>query len=382
MADTIRLSGDYKYNSYKAQGVTSTVIDASDASWIVSNSGSPTNRYPVSVYDGSDVSLLGGRINGTVRLDNDWTKAYVNSAAILVKGSDDVLIRDWRISQAWDGIRVVGDKNDGFTIDSVWLSDIRDDAVENDAGLSGTISNSLFDGVFMGISTGTPNAANQGNVVTVDDVMIRMETYLYKGMDTHGSPFKVYDNGPKMKIYNSVFAIEEVNHRSDNALERAWEKTIDASGNYYLNLSDEPLPDDYPLPPKGFIVLQGKEASTLWDAARSEQIAEITGGAAASVKVPAAAAGGEAVPVTFGLVAAYVSGDVTLGSGGRVTGWSDSSGRGNDLTAAGNPMLVADATPTGQDAIVFDGAGDLLNRELHPEGSCPRAMQIARCSSW
>ena len=198
-----------------------------------------------------------------------------------------MLIQDWRISQAWDGIRVVGDKNDGFTIDSVWLSEIRDDAVENDTGLGGTISNSLFDGVFMGISTGTPNAANQGNVVTVDDVMIRMETYLYKGMDTHGSPFKVYDNGPKMKIYNSVFAIEEVNHRSDNALERAWEKTIDASGNYYLNLSDEPLPDDYPLPPKGFTVLQGKEARAFWDAARSEQIAEITGGGtvAAAVRV-------------------------------------------------------------------------------------------------
>ena len=62
MADTITLSGDYKYKSYKAQGLTSTLIDASDASWIVSNSGSQTNRYPVSVYDGSDVSLVGGRM--------------------------------------------------------------------------------------------------------------------------------------------------------------------------------------------------------------------------------------------------------------------------------------------------------------------------------
>ena len=51
-------------------------------------------------------------------------------------------------------IRVVGDKNDEFTIDSVWLSEIRDDAIENDTGLNGTISNSLFDGVFVGISTG------------------------------------------------------------------------------------------------------------------------------------------------------------------------------------------------------------------------------------
>ena len=388
MAKTITLNGDYGYNSYRVTGIESTKIDAFDASWIVSNMGSKTNLYPVSVYNSSDITLVGGTVNGEVPLNIDWTKAYVNSAAVYVRGTDNVLVQDWRITQAWDGIRVVGDKGDDFTIDRVWLSEIRDDAIENDAGLGGTISNSLFDGVFMGISTGNPGTADRGNVVTVDDVMIRMETYLYKGMDTHGSPFKVYDNSPDMKIYNSVFAIEEVNHRSDHALERAWEKTIDASGNYYLNLSDEPLPDNYPMPPKGFTILQGKEARAFWDAARSEQIAEITGGdgSAPAVSGGAAAVGGGAaaavsggvVPVKSGLVAAYGSGDVILGTGGRVTGWSDGSGRGNDLTAAGNPMLVADATPTGQDAIVFDGAGDLLNRNSAlkglSEGNADRTM--------
>jgi glucose/arabinose dehydrogenase/PKD repeat protein len=48
---------------------------------------------------------------------------------------------------------------------------------------------------------------------------------------------------------------------------------------------------------------------------------------------------------------------------GRVTGWLDASGRGNDLQSAiGNPRLVASATPNGSSAIRFDG-DDSLARE-------------------
>lgn len=376
---TITLTRDYGYSSYKASGLKSTVIDASSASWIVDNNGSPVNLYPVSVYDGTNVTLIGGTIAGRVPLDLDWTKAYVNSAAIIIKRTDDIEIRDWRISQAWDGIRVVGDSGDNFKIDGVWLSDIRDDAIENDTGLSGTISDSLFDGTFMGISTGTPGAANRSkSVVTVDDVLMRMETFLYKGMDTHGSPFKVYDQGPGLKIYDSVFAIETVDHRSKDALERAWDKTIDASGNYFLNLSDKPLPADYPRPPEGFTILQGGAARAYWESARSEWIAEHTGGASVSPPASPPASGGGGSLLTSGLVASYSSDDVTLGTGGRVTGWTDSSGRGNHLTAAGNPTLLARTTPGGEDAIRFDGVGDMLNRNSAitglPQGNADRTM--------
>ena len=69
------------------------------------------------------------------------------------------------------------------------------------------------------------------------------------------------------------------------------------------------------------------------------------------------------VPVTSGLVAAYQAGEnVSLSAGSTVQGWLDGSGFGNDLTAAGNPTLVAGKTPTGQPAIVFDGTADLLQR--------------------
>ena len=88
---------------------------------------------------------------------------------------------------------------------------------------------------------------------------------------------------------------------------------------------------------------------------------QVDGGDSATVTINVL--GPEDIPITGGLVAAYESGEnVNLISGNTVSGWIDGSGKGNDLTAAGNPTLVAGATPTGQAAIAFDGTGDILER--------------------
>ena len=276
MTEPMTLGKDYGYEQFKISGLKSSVIDASDASWIVANMGSNINLYPVLVSDSAGVTLLGGTINGEVSLDMERVDLYVNSAAIFMRDTKDAVIRDWTIKQAWDGIRIRG--SDHFTIDRVWMTGVRDDAVENDDGLSGTIRNSLLDGVFVGLSTADSRTSKQTqNVVIFDDVLIRMEKYLDHGKLTHQSPFKVTSNSPSMKIYDSVIAIEDVNHIGQARLAEAWKKTVDASGNYFLNLSDKPLPSSYPTPPKGFTVLQGAEARKFWEAARSDWIAEFTG---------------------------------------------------------------------------------------------------------
>jgi hypothetical protein len=79
---------------------------------------------------------------------------------------------------------------------------------------------------------------------------------------------------------------------------------------------------------------------------------------------PTVAVGNVTVPpVTSGLVLLLESGiKVPLQAGSTVVGWLDGSGRGNNLTAFGDPQLVAAATPGGQPAIVFDGVGDKLER--------------------
>ena len=81
-----------------------------------------------------------------------------------------------------------------------------------------------------------------------------------------------------------------------------------------------------------------------------------------TVNVPEATGGGSGVPVTAGLVAAYEEGRDRPRRRQLVTGWSDASGRGNDLVADGDPTLSPARRPTGRSAIAFDGTGDLLQR--------------------
>ncbi|AUV82844.1 hypothetical protein C2R22_15360 [Salinigranum rubrum] len=64
---------------------------------------------------------------------------------------------------------------------------------------------------------------------------------------------------------------------------------------------------------------------------------------------------------TDGLVAQYESTQGLSTSGGTVTGWSDVSGNGNDLTAVGDPQVASDA-PNGEQVVAFDGTGDALVR--------------------
>ena len=275
MTGLITLSGDYGYEPIKISDVTATEIDASGATWIVANIGSQINLYPIQVRDSGNVILTGGVINGQVSLTLDWRDAYVNSAAVFAGDVVEVMIQDWTISRAWDAIRFSGSASNTFTVDNVWLTDVRDDGIENDNGMSGTVSNSLFDGVFVGISLADSDTGNQtANLVTVDNVLIRMERYQYNGEFTHQSIFKVEAGiSPGLSIHNSVFAIEDVNHRGTSRLEIAWNSVVSASNNYFLNLSDTPLPRDYPKPPAGFTILQGAEARAYWESARTDWIA-------------------------------------------------------------------------------------------------------------
>jgi Ca2+-binding RTX toxin-like protein len=148
--------------------------------------------------------------------------------------------------------------------------------------IGGTISNSLFDGVFVGISLGDGDVDGSDNTVTINGLLQRNKAFLYKGEVTHQSPFKMdkdsNDITPDLRIFNSIFAIEKVDHEGMERLEKAWDKTVEASGNYYLNLSDTPFPSDYPLPGKGFTILQGQAARNFWANARQEWIEKHEGG--------------------------------------------------------------------------------------------------------
>jgi hypothetical protein len=275
MSHTITLSKDYGYSSYKApSGLDAgTTIDASDASWIVSNIDEPINLYPFQVNGaGAGLTIQGGTIVGEVPQTGDWKDTYVNSAAMRIESSNSFKIDDWTITQPWDGIRVSGSGT--FLIEDTYIANSRDDAVENDDVLGGTISDSLFDNVFSGVSLGDGDVDGSDNVVTMDGMLLRSKSYLYKGEMTHGSPFKL-DKGtgaddvvPSLRFIDNVVAIEDVNHSGEERLQRAWDKTIESSGNVFLNLSETPLPSDYPKPGAGWTILQGQAARDYWEKAR------------------------------------------------------------------------------------------------------------------
>lgn len=274
---TITLTSDYGYKQYKiSSGLSSgSLLDASDASWIVSNSGTQ-NPYPVQVINaGSGTIVRGGTINGTISQTADWRTTYDlgNSAAIRVENSPGVIIDDWRIDKAWDAIRIAGGSSN-FVIDDAYLTNIRDDAVENDAVLSGTIRDSLFDGVFSGVSLGDGAKANgSNNTVTMDGVLMRMKSYEYKGKITHVSPIKANNDAPEttpdLRFINTVIAIEDPNHDGQGRLKIAWDHVVESRGNVFLNLSDKPLPSNYPKPPAGWTILQGQAARDYWNKAKS-----------------------------------------------------------------------------------------------------------------
>ncbi len=73
-------------------------------------------------------------------------------------------------------------------------------------------------------------------------------------------------------------------------------------------------------------------------------------------------------PVTSGLIAGFDASDVTL-NGATVASWNDQSGHGNhalQASATNQPTIAAGVTPSGLDALSFDGATSYLDIASNP----------------
>ena len=190
----IRLAGYYGYRPHQLRDLPpGTVIDARGANFTVANSRNgapvpdmtcevgqlPTNPYPVVLRNCPGVRFVGGRFDGEVPMTSGWRETYCNSAALLLRdGSSTPLVEEIRVRRAWDGVRFA-EGCDDFTLRSSWLSDIRDDAVENDHLKSGTIEDCLFDGCFSGISIDPGGRSGTGadRSLAVHRCLIRMQPF-------------------------------------------------------------------------------------------------------------------------------------------------------------------------------------------------------------
>lgn len=306
-AATVTLNTAYGYTAYVNNSApANTVINATTSTWIINNSknsnptpgntcasGSLTIRYiPVDIQSaGAGLWFYNGRINGIVPQDSDWDSTYCGSATSfrfqncpgpgIANGGPT--ISDVRIDRTWDAIRFIYSNN--WTVQRIYASYVRDDAIENDVQEGGIVRDSLFDGClnFMACdpSSNPPEMPTQQHIL-LDGVLVRLRLSWQQGELTHGSFFKYATdsyaaNNPRLTIKNCVFAIEDVNHNGFSRQNAGWAK-LEATGhsnNYLLNLTDNALPGNYPLPPgnANFTILNGQAARDYWASAKAAWLA-------------------------------------------------------------------------------------------------------------
>jgi Ca2+-binding RTX toxin-like protein len=278
----VTLTGDYGYNEYWVRNTSNTTIDATNADWHIAAKETVPS---INIFDSAGTVFNGGEFKGEISQTAEWQTIYNHFAtAFRVSNSPNTTIRNVNIDGAWDGIRFIPDdslsvsagNSNNWLIEDVRMTNIRDDAIENDFAITGTLRDSLLDGVFSAF--GTVNDQSAHGVLTVDDSIIIMKDYLKDGEIVHGSPFKFNtenpENNPDLRIINSIIAVQDPSHNGMSRLKEAWANLTESSGNYYLNLSDTPFPSSYPLPPKGFTILQGQAARDFLLTEKNKWLAE------------------------------------------------------------------------------------------------------------
>jgi IPT/TIG domain-containing protein len=156
--------------TYDLRGLTSTAYPSA-------------TTYPLSFgkdAPGFGTVVVGGTVLGSADLATTWQdmKANFDGTALLMFGQGAFASYDLHADDMFDFFRPRppgGDLNGGtFLIADCHGTNIRDDAIENDQEMSGTIRNCVFDGINSGVSIGQ-NTTNPAAVTEIDDT-----TFIFK----------------------------------------------------------------------------------------------------------------------------------------------------------------------------------------------------------
>lgn len=271
-------------------GAKGVAIDARRAIFEISNSRNPdpteartcdqgqqeVNRYPLVIEQQDRTAVVGGLFLSRVPQMSEWRATYCNSAAITFQGAPHGIIDGVRITGAWDAIRIGRDSPDLLVVNS-WISNARDDAIENDFLQPATIRDTLIDGAFQGISVKPPKSSSgraaNGSAISLSGVVLRLREYPYKGEQRFGALLKSDAGAPASRVVNSVIAVDYAGGRSyPGYWTTTWSKLTDSSNNLFLWLSDAPIPDVVSPPLASFRVLKGEAARQAWARAKSNWI--------------------------------------------------------------------------------------------------------------
>jgi len=183
--------------------------------------GRSTN-YPVLFGKGragTNLCVLGGHVIGQQPRNLTYQAVYsrYNGDGLWVQGQGSYLVHGFRAENVEDGISLQGGDGDFAQVSGAYLSYVRDDCVENDHIIGGRVSDSLFDGCFMGISErpdadARPSRAPAGETFTLDRVLLRIAPQPNERASDgagNGQLFKWSPDANRLVLRNSVFLIEE-----------------------------------------------------------------------------------------------------------------------------------------------------------------------------
>jgi hypothetical protein len=202
---------------YRGQPANGTAVDARGGTWSFENGWIATPKTS------SDVCWVGGSffltIDDTKNTPTDaWANIWHHNGGWTLKNSNN----NW----TFDGIAVshVGDAfnfasgSQNFTIKNSYISDIRDDCVQNDYMHAGSVINNFFNGCYVGFSAraSSGNIPPDGHLNTwlIEDNLIWIKPMysVYKG-DSPGSgqlfkwEFAYPDYAPKLVFRNNIVRI-------------------------------------------------------------------------------------------------------------------------------------------------------------------------------
>ena len=235
----------------------------------------------------TDLCILGGVVNGHIPLSSDWTATHsyggfgyrtTSSGLAMVDGARVHNVEDgWKpreaaatrdVSATYPNVGVMAMRN-------VYMTGIRDDAIEDDEFMPGDIQDSLFDGVWCFLSEQNQTGGSPATIGPGEDGNIRITRDYVRLSVTNGGEtgaghwFKWQGRGSEnhtLIITDSVFA-------ADSQPRLGWSSlgipagTVWRGSNFILWLG---APGGYGGPrPQGVTFLEGQAAKDKWNQVRN-----------------------------------------------------------------------------------------------------------------
>ena len=233
-----------------------------------------------------DVCIYGGVINGHIPLSWSWEEAHdlggtgdrtYTARLVVIDGA-----RIHNVEDGWKPREIPEFSNTGIMqMQNTYMTGIRDDSIENDHFMPGTIEDSLFDGVHTFLSEQNEGGGEHTTIGPEEDQYIRVNRVYVRLISTNsdgtGDPgrwFKWQPRGTeshKLIITDSVFA-------THGPPKSGWEPlnfpegTVFEGTNYILWLGE---PGEYQatVPPE-VTFLEGQDAIDKWNEVRNTWLTE------------------------------------------------------------------------------------------------------------